>query len=164
MAQKKTYSYPEYLKKWRAENKARIKEYAHKRYLEHREEAVQYALKTNKENPERHRLSSKIYAANSRYPGKITAKQFEEIVTRLGPTCYWCHKPGLSGRDLTLEHLQPINDPKYIVIACFECNAAKIPTRGPRKTDAEKRAHRNAYSREWFRKRRLKVKEENERK
>src|ERR1700687_5353014 len=79
----------------------------------------------NKRNPERRKFAMAARLATKRYPGKITASDIAEIILRSGRICHWCQKHGLSGRDLTLEHLKPENNKDCIVVACFSCNARR---------------------------------------
>lgn len=134
------YKDPDYMKKWRAANKDRIRQYRRKQYIEHREEQIAYSTRWGQENPERFSLQRKAVSANLRYSGKITTADVEAVIARCGRMCHWCGKQDLANRDLTLEHLRPINDPRHLVIACLSCNAAKIQIYGPRKTNEERRA------------------------
>jgi len=126
-------------RRWRyAQNPEKFRQARRNDYYKDPSKAVAAAAKYNREHKEYHNLLSRISQANARYPGKITIRDVKDVIERCGAKCYWCGKPGLSGRDVTIEHLKPVNDARFITIACFSCNAAKIPLFGPRKTREEK--------------------------
>lgn len=72
----------------------------------------------------------KAAAANKYYPGKLTTKDVAGVIEKSGRKCHWCGRENLSGQNLTLEHLRPINDIQYLVIACKSCNSARLHLRG----------------------------------
>jgi hypothetical protein len=141
------HSYPEYMKRWRAANKARIKEWAKGWYRKNRVKEIARATQRVADDYGRHLLLCKVTKANLTYPGRLTLKDLLTVIERSGRRCYWCGKENLEGRDLTLEHLQPVNDVQHLTIACLTCNAARIQIHGPRKTKAEKQAAKNAWAR-----------------
>jgi hypothetical protein len=85
------------------------------------------------------RIKSLIGHMRHRYPGAITAEDYRNIVAAAEGKCYWCDRP-VEGAAITIEHLKPINDPQFMVVACRSCNARKLA--GGRRTSVEVRAHR----------------------
>lgn len=120
------YKDPDYMQKWRAVNAERIKQQRRAYYEAHRDRTKQEAMEWARSNRYRYALSCKAATANRRYQGKITIEDVETIIERCGRVCYWCGKADLAGRDLTLEHLKPMNDKSVIVIACHRCNCRRL--------------------------------------
>jgi hypothetical protein len=116
--------------KWRARNRKRLKLWGKRYYARTKTKQKRKAIQWQKDNPERFRLITKAVSANAKYPGHLTVNQVEEIIQRCGRVCHWCGRENLSGRVLTLEHLKPINDSRFIVVACLQCNAAKLHKNG----------------------------------
>jgi hypothetical protein len=85
------------------------------------------------------RIKNIIGTMRRRYPGAITVEDYRAIVAQAEGKCYWCDCP-VGGSNITIEHLQPINDPQFMVVACRSCNARKLA--GGRRTPADIRAHR----------------------
>lgn len=79
------------------------------------------------ENPELALATGKANLAKRRYPntGHIDGALVLEVIRRSGGKCHWCGKEKLKGRDLTLEHLRPINAIEHLTIACYRCNASR---------------------------------------
>lgn len=71
-------------------------------------------------------LYMRVYRANQKYPGTLTVADLEAAIEKSGRVCYWCKKPNLDGRDLTIEHLERRNAPEAITIACFACNQKRL--------------------------------------
>lgn len=149
-----------------------IAELRHASYLRHRDVVLVKAAAYREANRDAVRMRARVRQANRRYPGEITSEDVLAVFERGNRTCVHCGKAELSGRDLTIEHLRPVNDVRFIAVSCFSCNAAKIPKLGRRKTPEEKaalhvererarvrnftdeqREHRRAYMREYKRKR-----------
>ncbi len=144
------YRDPEYMAKWREANRERIKEYRKQRYLNHRKDEILAASRWISEHYDDFLLQRKAVSANARYPGTITTDDVRKIIEKCNGACHWCDKKNLKGRDLTIEHLAPVNNPDNIVLACFSCNCSRIPTRGRRKTEEERRVERKAYHKNWY--------------
>lgn len=94
-------------------------------------------------------MYAKVNSANQRYPGKLKVAEVAEVFEKANRTCHWCGKKNLTGRDLTLEHLEPINDIRYLTVSCLACNSARILERGPRKNDAEKAETARIGNKRW---------------
>lgn len=123
---KNSKTWSEYMKGWREKNKEKLKKDRKIWYTKHKEQENNQARQWIKENKERWALHTRRTHANRRYPGKLTIKDVEEIVLTNKRMCYWCHKTELKGKDMTLEHLKPMNDKRFIVLACWKCNAARL--------------------------------------
>lgn len=147
--------YLEYMQRWRGENKERLAEYRRDRYAAHRSEEKAAAVSWAKKYPFEVLLHSKASAANNRYEGRITAQDIRELLERDGLVCYWCKKAIELRRDFTLEHLEPINDPSVLAIACQACNCARLPrwhltARLERKEYLARRKNKKrAYDNQW---------------
>jgi hypothetical protein len=94
-------------------------------------------------------MHMKACAANRRYPGHLTAADVEFVMERGKRTCHHCGKKNLRGMNLTLEHLKPVNDVRYLAVSCHACNVARIPNRGPRKTEEQKRCEAVERMKKW---------------
>ncbi len=151
-----------YMREWRSRNleACRVKERARREANLERERArgrESYARNREKvqvrtkawaaANPWRALMLVKASAANRKYPGKVTGDDVAGVFERANRTCHWCGKKELTGRDLTLEHLKPINDVRHLVVACRACNSARILERGPRKSKAEQMERARVQSR-----------------
>ncbi len=110
---------------------------------------------------ERRIFTAKAASANRAYRGKghITLEDIVEVVKNSGRTCHWCNKKNLQGRDLTLEHLKPINDKKYLAIACQSCNFGRTVKYGKKRTFDELRQKERDTHRKWVEKNRIKLRE-----
>lgn len=133
--------YAEYMRQYRIEHREKV--YADRRAwrAQNRKRNAELALEWRAKNPVLAACATKASVANRRFPGKLTAQDVVEVVERSGYKCHWCGKENLQGADLTLEHLQPLNDKKYLVIACRSCNSAqkhKYPDRVPVTTEEQK--------------------------
>ena len=94
---------------------------------------------------------NKVTKANRKYPGRITVHEVLNLIKESNFTCFWCGKQDLSGRDLTIDHVEPINDIKQIVISCLRCNILREYSDYPAKlTPEEKREKRRIYQRKWY--------------
>lgn len=144
------YKDPDYLKNWRKANPDKVRAQQQAYYHRTKEDQKRRATAWQKANPERIALIRKARAANLRYPGRISSKDVDLVLQRNGTKCHWCGKPDLKGRDLTLEHLKPINDVRYLTIACLSCNASRAHSRdGRRFTEAELRQHNVDRASKW---------------
>ncbi|HEV3303058.1 MAG TPA: hypothetical protein VG055_25625 [Planctomycetaceae bacterium] len=94
-------------------------------------------------------MHRKAASANLKYPGHLTADDVMAVFEKSKRTCCHCGKKNLRGMDLTLEHLKPINDVRYLAISCHACNVARIPHRGPRKSEEQKRREASERSKAW---------------
>lgn len=137
-------------KRWAEEHADYLKAYKRAYHKKHRARYRKHLRAWVKKNPERNALLKKVTVANRLYPDRITLKDLLAVVEASGRKCHWCGKEGLAGRDLTLEHLQPFNRRECLAISCLSCNAARISTHGPRKTDEEKQAQRRASNKRWY--------------
>lgn len=137
-------------KRWAEENAEYLKAYKREYHKKHRKRYRDHLRAWVKKNPERNKLLKKVSVANRLYPDKITLGDVLAVLEASGRKCYWCGKEGLSGRDLTLEHLQPFNRRECLAISCLSCNASRIPTHGPKKTEDEKQAQRRAANKRWY--------------
>lgn len=122
--------YADYMRRWRAENADHRRAYQRKWYFEHRDSQVAGAMQWNRDHRLDYALHRKVAAAHARYPGRITVDDIRALLERQGWVCHWCKKEITKMRDLTLEHLKPVNDPQHITIACLPCNAARLPLFG----------------------------------
>lgn len=102
------------------------REYRRRWYLANKEKEKERARKWQKKNKDRASAINRVTCANSRYPGFLSVDDVLEVIKKGKHICYWCKKEKLSGSDLTLEHLKPINDKRFLVIACRSCNAKKL--------------------------------------
>lgn len=93
-----------------------------------KKKALDRAARWKAANPELAIATSKANLAKRRYPntGELDGAMVLEVIRRAGGKCHWCGKENLKGRDLTLEHLQPVNQIEHLTIACARCNCAKL--------------------------------------
>jgi len=120
----------DYMRQWREAHADHLKAYRRKRYEENFEREIDLAVLWQHEHVVEAAIHRKIAAAHERYPGRIRAKDIRDLIDRDGWVCCWCKKAIETLRDFTLEHLQPVNDPKHLAIACAACNSAKVPSSG----------------------------------
>lgn len=133
----------DYMRQWRETHAEQLKAYRQRYYEEHAEREIDLAVIWQKAHLVEAAIHRKIAAAHERYPGRITAQDIRDLVARVGWVCCWCKKAITSLRDFTLEHLEPVNDPKHLAIACAACNAAKVPSSGlARRLTLEERQER----------------------
>ena len=101
---------------------------------------------------ERSTFSRKAASANRFYRGKgvITVDDVSDVVKQSGRICHWCGKKNLQGNDLTLEHLKPINEKKYLAIACLSCNCSQVVRRGRKLTAREIIEGNNNRAKKWY--------------
>src|SRR4029077_11652277 len=128
----------DYIRRWRHKNRKHVLTYSRNYYKTHADHYIRLASEWRKRNPYRWLLAQKATVCNRRYVGRFTMRDIEEILKRGDRTCFHCGKRPLEGRDLTIEHLRPVNDKRYVVVSCFSCNAARIPDCGPRKSGEQK--------------------------
>lgn len=134
-----------YMRKWRDKNREKNDSYqaewkkAHKAEVSlynklyrqaHAKEHREINARWRKNHPDRFDAGLKAAAAKRRYPGEITAADVLVVIERCDRKCYWCGKANLAGRDLTLEHLKPVNDLAHLTVACLSCNAARLALKG----------------------------------
>jgi hypothetical protein len=140
-------------KKWTRryarKNRAKVKERRRRYYQDHKEEIVEKVRVRRRRDPLKAASHGKAQAANRRYPGRLTAADVLSVIVKSGRKCCHCGKKNLRGVDLTLEHLKPINDVRYLAISCHACNVARIPHRGPRKSEKQKRREASERSKAW---------------
>jgi hypothetical protein len=116
-----------YMKKWRKEHAEQIRKSRRRWYLKHAEEEKLKTQQWNKENPFEAKLARMVTKANRKYKiGKLTVEDVRKIVEKANFSCYWCKKEKLKGRNMTLEHLKPINDKQFLTIACLSCNSKQL--------------------------------------
>jgi len=116
----------EYMQNYREKHKEQIRANRKAYYQLHKNDTKKYATEWHRQNPDKAEAINRVNSANKKYKGKLTAEMVRKIIIREKRTCHWCGKTNLHGRDLTLEHLERINDPEKIVLACFSCNAKRI--------------------------------------
>lgn len=114
-----------YMRAWREKNRERIKATRSAHYEQHRDEEIAAAVRYTTAHYDRHLFGCRAVNANKRYPGRLTRADVAFIFDRDNYTCHWCSKRNLDGRDLTLEHLKPMNDRQHIVAACLSCNSSR---------------------------------------
>jgi hypothetical protein len=120
----------EYMRQWREANKERISKWRRERYLAHLEEENAYAVAWDKEHVLESVIIRKVCSANNRYHGKLCTQDIRDLIERDGWFCHWCKKPIETLKDFTLEHLEPVNDPAVLALACHSCNCARLPRWG----------------------------------
>ena len=116
--------YAEYMRQYRQENRDKIASDHQAWRQRNQKRNAELAREWIVKNPVLAACIRKAQAANSRFPGRLTAQDVFEIIERSGYKCHWCGKENLRGPDLTLEHLQPVNDKRYLTVACRSCNGA----------------------------------------
>lgn len=127
--EKKGEAWKEYMRKWRANHKAQVKANRKSYYQRTRQVEIDRAKNWASENPEKAKNIGRARKATIKYSGSIDAAGVKEIFERDNYTCYWCGKSDLKGRDLTLEHLEPINCKDKLKTACGSCNSARLHCR-----------------------------------
>lgn len=137
----------EYMLRWRESNRDHVAAYRKKYYEKNREKLIAAAMQRTHADYPRFRWRARVAAANKRYPGRITVKDLDALLQRQGPACYHCGKTGLADRDLTIEHLQPVNNMRHVVLSCHACNCAKKHI--PKLTREEKLRRQRARLRQW---------------
>lgn len=118
--------YRAYMKAWRAAHKAKISAYNKQYQKEHAVEHRAINKRWRENHPERQVALGKAGAAHQRYPGTLSLYDVMSVIEKSGRKCFWCGKEDLKGRDLTLEHLKPVNDVAKLVVACHSCNCKKL--------------------------------------
>lgn len=120
-------------------------------YEKNRDRILAESHEFRRAHPELQKYRQAARLANQRYPGRLTVTDARRIFEASGGICYWCKRDGLKGWQLTLEHLKPVNDPAYIVAACYSCNCARLQNRpGSRlKTPAEAALDERWYQARW---------------
>lgn len=123
-------------------------------YSKNRQRALDYSRAWGAKNASRRALRNKCNRAaklaNARYPGVVTAQDIAAIIELSERICHWCKKRNLTGADLTIEHLQPLNDKRFLAVACRACNSARVnKTDGIRKTEEEKAAHQRLLEKKY---------------
>lgn len=147
----------EYMRQWREKHADHIKEYRRNFYQANHERENDQSVFWQEEHVLETAIHRKVAAAHRIYPGRIRAKDIRDLIDRVGWMCCWCKKDIIKLRDFTLEHLQPVNDPKHLAIACHSCNCAKLPSSGltKRMTLEERRKRyypiKKAYDDQWKR-------------
>jgi hypothetical protein len=134
-----------YMRRWREKNRAKNDRYQAAWKKAHRTEIALYNklyrrahAKEHRErnarwreaNRERFDAGLKVAAAKRRYPGDLCVADVLAVIEKSGRRCHWCGKSKLKGRDLTLEHLKPVNDLAHLTVACLSCNAARLALKG----------------------------------
>ena len=113
-------------KAWREAHREKRAESIKKWCADNRERIALVQRKWCADNRERIALLRKATSACLTYPGSITADDILAIFVRDNFTCHWCGKTGLAGPDLTIEHLEPKNDPICLTTACFSRNSKRL--------------------------------------
>lgn len=126
-----------------------VKKRRHTYYVKNRAEFAEKERNRRKKDPWKWSMQRKAAAANRRYSGRLTGSDVATVFAKANRTCFHCGKKRLRGRDLTLEHLRPVNDVRYLVVSCLACNVARIPIRGPRKPAEQKRREACERARRW---------------
>jgi len=154
MSNKQGYKDPDYMKKWREANKDKVRKQRKNYYEANKDRTKEEAVLWAKENAERVSFSNKAKSANQTYPGHLTVDDIAEIVEKSGRVCHWCGKENLEGEDLTLEHLKPTNDKRFLAIACNRCNAGKLANSDRKHllTEIEKKEKNRNRANEWYEK------------
>lgn len=134
-------------KKYRENNKDKIKEYNQKysktriyryypAYMEtyretHREKMRQISRDYYKNNigKERARSIAKFHTRKAKSGGKLTPKTINKLIKDADNTCFWCDCDILKG-ELHIDHIYPIskggkNDMFNLVVSCQNCNLRK---------------------------------------
>lgn len=123
-------AHADYMRAWRQANKERIQAYRRERYAAHRAEECANAAAWQRANVLEAAIHRKVASANQRYTGRICAQDIRDLIDRDGWGCHWCHKTISTLRDFTLEHLEPVNEPAALALACHSCNSARLPRWG----------------------------------
>ena len=145
-------AYRKYRFKYLEDNKEKLKEQAKKYYVKHRKELIRQATERQNNHPLKS-LRLKVVSANKRYPDRIKLADVLFVVDKYKNTCHWCGKKDLQGRDLTLEHLKPINKREFLTLACLKCNGSKRhKNNGKLRTEEEKKAMQKIRSQRWHKK------------
>ena len=119
-------------------------------YERNRDRILRRTKEYRQRDPWKTLMMVKAASANRRYPGKLTWRDMATVFERQGRICFYCGKTDLHGRDLTIEHIKPINDPQFLTVSCLACNIARIQTRGPRKSAEQKRKEACARTKQWI--------------
>lgn len=139
------------MRKWRAANADRVRESRRQYYALNKERTKREAIEWAKNNSEIASLHKRASSANQAYPGQLAYADVVAIIERDGKICHWCSKTDLKGRDLTLDHLKPINSIGSITVSCLRCNASRwAPNWGRIPTVEERKARFAEYHKQYY--------------